>query len=219
MKKPAFFLLFFLVAAPAFAQTGQQFGILLGGVKRMYSGHDRNAGQHNADDILQDIPVDRYRLAHGSRELFFAIPVEPSVLFKIQGGEWDTDVGIVQSGFDKEGNRIPNEAVKLPRKGKVRHVDGIIDYKFTEAFGTTGIFAGLGIYRWSAPPVPAGETAVEAAAHEIPTATNYGYTFGVNGEFPMTKRYAFMVEGAYHWINMPSPVRYVTLSGGLRVGF
>jgi hypothetical protein len=193
MKKSAVLLLFFLVAAPAFAQTGEQFGILLGGAKRLYSGRDR--------DKFPDLPSDRFRLSHGVREAFFAVQVEPAVLFKIQGGQWDTDVGIVQA----------DPAMK-PRSGHVEHVDGIIDYKFTEPFGTTGLFAGLGLYRWSAPAPAAGET-------DIATETNYGYVFGVNGEFPMTKRYAFMVEGAYHWVNMPSPVRYVTLTGGIRVGF
>ena len=215
MKKSAVFLLFVLVAAPAFAQTGQQFGILLGGVKRMYSGHDRNAGLHNASDppVTQDIPIDRFRLTHGAREIFYAVQVEPATLFKIQAGQWDTDVGIVQSGLDKDGNRIPNTDVKLPKSGTLQHVDGIVDYRFTEPYGSTGIFAGLGLYRWSA------NNDATDPVHNVPTETNYGYTFGVNGEFPMTKRYAFMVEGAYHWINMSSPVRYVTVMGGLRVGF
>src|SRR5436190_19130776 len=53
MKKPAYFLLFLLVAAPAFAQTGQQFGILFGGAKRLYSGRDR--------DKVPGLPSDRFR--------------------------------------------------------------------------------------------------------------------------------------------------------------
>ena len=64
-----------------------------------------------------------------------------------------------------------------------------------------------------------GEPTVVYAVHDVPSETNYGYVFGVNGEFPITKRYAFMVEGAYHWINMSSPVRYVTVTGGMRIGF
>jgi hypothetical protein len=199
MKKTACFLLFLLLAAPAFAQSGQEFGILLGGAKRLYSGRDT--------DKFPDLPVDRFRLTHGAREAFYAVQIEPSTLFKIQGGQWNTDVGVVQKG--DPANNIPE---KKPRSGTLQHVDGIIDYRFSEPFGTTGLFAGLGLYRWSAPAPSATET-------DIPTETNYGYTVGVNGEFPMTKRYAFMVEGAYHWINMSSPVRYVTLTGGLRIGF
>lgn len=191
MKKSPLFLLFLLLAAPAFAQTGQQFGILFGGVKRMYSGRDND----KFSDLSSNFQT------HGVREAFVAIPIESSMLFKIQGGKWDTDVGIVQA--DPKAH---------PRPGKVEHVDGIVDYKFSESFGTTGLFAGLGLYRWSAPAAVADET-------DIPTKTNYGYVLGVNGEFPITKRYAFMVEGAYHWINMESPVRYVTITGGLRFGF
>ena len=210
MKKPACFLLFLLVAAPVLAQTsGQQFGILLGGAKRLYSGHDKDAAATATPP--ETLPIDRFRLTHGAREIFYAVQVEPATLFKIQAGQWNTDVGIVQRGVDDKGNSTGD--LKLPRAGTIQHVDGIVDYRFTEPFGTTGLFAGLGLYRWSASgPAP-------DSVHDVPTATNYGYVVGVNGEFPMTRRYAFMVEGAYHWINMESPVRYVTLMGGLRLAF
>jgi hypothetical protein len=207
MKKSACFLLFLLVAAPAFAQS-QQFGILLGGAKRLYSGHDKDAAATNGEPPL---PIDRFRLTSGAREVFYAVQIEPATLFKIQAGQWNTDVGIVQSGTDDKGN--PTGDPKFPRSGTIQHADGIIDYRFDEPFGTTGLFAGLGLYRWSASGPPPD------AKHDVPTETNYGYVLGVNGEFPITKRYAFMVEGAYHWINMSSPVRYVTVTGGVRVGF
>ena len=218
MKKSAVFLLFLLLAAPAMAQTGQQFGILLGGVKRMYSGHDRNAAiaANNVANIDQDLPINGFHLTHGAREVFFAVPLESAMLFKLQVGEWNSDVGIVQSGKtkDKDGNPInTGDPARFPVSGKIRHADAIVDYRFTEAFGTTGIFGGVGFYRWSA------SGAAPDAVHDVPTESNFGYTFGINGEFPLTKRYAFMLEGAYHWINMSSPVRYVTVMGGLRVGF
>jgi hypothetical protein len=216
MKKPACFLLFLLLAAPAFAQS-QQFGILFGGTKRLYSGHDKEAGipDNNVANFAFE-PPDRIRLNNGAREVFWAVQVEPSTYFRIQAGQWKTDVGIVQSG--KELSKpdhpvIPNTPARFPASGTVQHVDGTIDYRFDEPFGTTGLFAGLGLYRWSAPQTPPDDI------HNIPSETNYGYTFGVNGEFPITKRYAFMVEGAYHWINMSSPVRYVTVTGGVRIGF
>lgn len=193
MRKPACFLLFLLLAAPAFAQTGQQFGVLFGGAKRLYSGRDR--------DKFPDLQPDKFRLTHGVREIFYGVQIEPATMFKIQAGQWSTDVGVVQA-----------DPPLKPRPGHVEHVNGVVDYRFSEPFGTTGLFAGFGLYRWSAPTAQANETDIQAA-------TNYGWVAGVNGEFPMTKRYAFMVEGAYHWINMSSPVRYVTLTGGLRFGF
>ncbi|HEV2722776.1 MAG TPA: hypothetical protein VG323_22315 [Thermoanaerobaculia bacterium] len=198
MKRSTFFLLILLLAAPAFAQTGQQFGFLLGGTKRLYSSHDKDAAALNNETL----PIDRFRLTHGAKEVFYAVEVEPATWFKIQAGQWNTDVGIVQK-----------DPLKLPRSGTIQHADGIVDYRFTDLYGTTGLFVGLGIYRWSA------SGAAPDAIHDVPTETNYGYTFGVDGEFPMTRRYAFMVEGAYHWINMSSPVRYVTLMGGVRVAF
>ncbi len=213
MKKSALFLLFLLVAAPALAQTGQQFGILLGGAKRLYSGRDKLDAQDNTAGVNETLPIDRFRLTHGAREAFYAVQVEPAVLFKVQAGQWNTDVGIVQSSKDHKTEAVIGDGkTHLPRSGTVQHVDGIVDYRFTEPFGSTGLFAGLGLYRWSAP-------GTSDAVHDVPTETNYGYVFGVNGEFPLTRRYAFMVEGAYHWVNMSSPVRYVTVTGGIRVGF
>ena len=213
MKKPACFLLFLLFAAPAFAQTGQQFGILLGGVKRLYSGRDKLDATDNTAGVNENLPIDRFRLTSGAREVFYAVQIEPATLFKIQAGQWNSDVGIVQSGKDhKTGAVIGDGQTHLPTSGTVQHVDGIVDYRFSEPFGSTGLFAGFGLYRWSA-------SGTSDAVHDVPTETNYGYVFGVNGEFPMTKRYAIMVEGAYHWINMSSPVRYVSVMGGLRVAF
>jgi hypothetical protein len=214
MRKASYFLLLLLVAAPAFAQTGQQFGILFGGTKRLYSSHDKDATTNNANGVTyESLPIDRFRLTHGVREVFYAVQVEPSTLFKIQAGQWNTDVGIVQSGINRKTGEKNGSDVKLPTSGTIQHVDGMVDYRFSEPFGSTGIFAGLGLYRWSA------SSDATDPVHNVPTATNYGYVVGVNGEFPMTRRYAFMVEGAYHWINMSSPVRYVTVTGGVRVGF
>ncbi len=217
MKKSACFLLFLLVAAPAFAQS-QQFGILLGGAKRLYSGHDKEAAQaeNNVEHFAADLPIDRFRLTSGVREVFYAVQIEPATWFKIQAGQWTTDVGIVQSGLElsKPDHPPTGDPARFPTRGTIQHADGIIDYRFSEPYGTSGLFAGIGLYRWSAPTPAAGDE-----IHSVPTETNYGYTFGVNSEFPMTKRYAFMVEGAYHWINMSSPVRYVTLTGGVRIGF
>lgn len=217
MKKSLCFLLFLLVAAPAFAQqSGQQFGILLGGVKRLYSGRDRLDASENTAGVNETLPIDRFRLTSGAREVFYAVQIEPATLFKIQAGQWTTDVGIVQSGLDHKTKQPigtgASAETHLPTRGTIQHVDGIVDYRFSEPFGTTGLFAGLGLYRWQQSGSP-------DAVHSVPTSTNYGYVFGVNGEFPMTRRYAVMVEGAYHWINMDSPVRYVSVMGGLRIAF
>ena len=217
MKKPACFLLFLLLAAPAFAQN-QEFGIFLGGVKRLYSGHDKEAAQaqNNKAGIDVSLPIDRFRLTSGAREVYYAVQIEPATWFRIQGGQWSTDVGVVQSGLElsKPGHPpIEGTDTKFPVSGTIQHVDGIVDYRFSEPYGTTGLFGGLGLYRWSASN-PSGNP-----VYDVPTETNYGYVVGVHGQFPMTKRYAVMVEGAYHWINMSSPVRYVSVMGGLRMAF
>src|SRR5438128_8232218 len=68
MKKSSCFLLFLFVTVPAFAQTGQQFGILFGGAKRLYSGHDKHAADIQTPPEV--LPIDRFRLTHGVREIF-----------------------------------------------------------------------------------------------------------------------------------------------------
>jgi len=202
MKKPGFFLLLLLFAVPSFAQySGQSFWFLIGGSGRLYSGRDRTKAENFCTGQTPpqpsncvDLPSGRLRFGDRDVEVFYAVQLEPSTHFKIRAGQMNTDVGVIEAS-----NFVP------PQKGHIQHADGIVQYDFSEPFGKTGLFAGLGLYRWS------GGT--------IPTDTNYGYTFGVNADFPITRKYGFVAEGSYHWINMSSPVRYVTLTGGLRFNF
>ena len=101
-------------------------------------------------------------------------------------------------------------------KGKVEHIDAIIDYRFSEPFGSTGLFAGAGLYRQRA---TLSDVAIPELQRGNQTETNYGLQGGVNGDFPITRRSGFIAELVYHWINYNYKVRYLTLSGGLRFSF
>lgn len=197
MKKTAFFLGFLLLTAvPSFAQY-QQFGVLLGGSKRLFSGHDR--------DDQPDIPNDSFKLSNSVKEAWYGVELEPGTMFKIKVGEIEGPVGVVQDITDNNGNVPPGVVATSPIKGKYQHLDGIINYSFSEAYGHTGLFAGVGLYRATAP----GQS----------SDTDYGFSGGVNGDFPITRRFGFIAEATYHWVNFSYRPRFVTLTGGLRISF
>lgn len=210
MRKPAYFLLFLLVAIPAMAQeTNQSFGFLIGGSERLYSHSDKAsrdaycAQTPAPPDCPVSLPGSNFRLSDRDFEVFYQIELEPQTEFRIEAGQINSDIG---GNFPNPNASTPHpQDFKAPVKGHIEHADGIIQYSVSEPFGKTGIFAGFGMYRWSAPSVA--------------SETNYGYTFGINGDFPITRKYGFVAEGSYHWMNMSVKSRYITLTGGLRINF
>jgi hypothetical protein len=197
MKRAVLAVAVLLVASlPLSAQTtplsGQttQFGILFGGVKRM-NDLPNSQGQPNVND---------FSFSNSVKEVFFASRLEPDTLFKIKAGEITVPVLYDTGNLDGAGNKVFAQV-----KGKVDHVDAIVDYRFSEAFGTAGIFGGVGMYRTSAPGVA--------------DDTNGGLSAGVNADFPLSRRYGLMVEGTYHWLHTSVHQRFVTLTGGLRISF
>jgi hypothetical protein len=189
MKRAALAAAIVLIALPLAAQTaplsGQmsQFGILIGGVKRM---NDIPGSQGRSD-------IKDFNFGASVKEVFVGTRLEPDTMFKIKAGEMTVPVLVANgTGFDKVD-------------GKVDHVDAIIDYRFSEAYGTSGIFGGVGMYRTSAPGVTED--------------TNAGLSFGANSDFPLSRRYGIVVEGTYHYLHTTVRQRFVTLTGGLRISF
>lgn len=212
MRKPAFFLLFLLAAVPCLAQENtQQFGFLIGGSERLYSHSDKASRDAYCAqptvpaDCPVDLPGSNFRLGDRNLAVFYQINIEPETAFRIEAGQINSDIGgNFPNPKPATGEPHPQD-FRAPVHGHIQHVDGIVQYSVSEPFGKTGIFAGFGMYRWSAPT--------------ISTETNYGYMVGISGDFPITRKYGFVAEGAYHWLNMTPKSRYITLSGGLRVAF
>ena len=177
MKKTAILLALFAFAALPAAAQHNEFGILFGSARPMKS--DAGKGKFES----------------GMRELYYAMELEPATMFRIEVGRMSTKTAFPNAGggFDVDPN------------GTVEHADGIIEYRFAEAYGYTGIFAGAGLYRQK---VNAREE------------SDYGFQGGISTLFPLSKTYAIAVEGAYHWVNVYNPrPRYVTLGAGLRIAF
>jgi hypothetical protein len=173
MNKPAFFLAILMLAAlPALAQNTSEFGILVGGSKRVndVAGSQGEPGVNN------------FKFSNSGTWV------------RVKAEEINAPLIVIGSdGKKTEGG-----------KGKIDHVDAIVDYKFSEPFGSTGIFAGVGMYRQE-----------KSGASD----TNFGVTAGVNADFPFSRRYGLVVESAYHYIHLPARPRYVTLNAGLRISF
>jgi len=178
----------------------QQVGFFLGGSKRLISQTDQSQGIGVSDN---------FSFSNSNRELFYGVQLDPGTWFKVRLGQIE---GPVAFEYTTPGGKARTDIAK----GQVEHIDTVIDYRFSEPFGSTGLFAGLGYYRQNGTIT---DPAVPVEQNGRVSETNYGLLGGVNTDFPITKRTGFMAELVYHWINMDYKVRYLTLSGGLRFSF
>ena len=201
MRKTAFALaLLAFSAMPAAAQTSE-IGFLLGGTKRLISHSDQAKGLGISDS---------FKFSNSDREIYYGIQLDPGTWFKVKAAQIEGPLAFQYS--TASGGKARTDI----KKGKIEHVDAVIDYRFSEPFGATGLFAGVGLYRQRGSLTDA---AIPADQRGTQTETNYGFLGGVNGDFPITRRTGFIVEATYHWIAYNYKVRYVTLGGGLRFSF
>lgn len=183
MKKTALLLVILLGIAPAALAQANEFGVLFGGSKRI-------TGDENAVDGGLD---DGFSFSNSAFDLYWATELEPGTVFKIKGGRIETPVGFAEGDARRD------------TEGEVQHLSGIVEYRFSEPFGSTGLFVGVGAYRHEASGQKAG--------------LDYGFQGGVNGDFPLSRRYGVVVEATYHWTSHDFEPRYLTISGGLRLAF
>lgn len=208
MKKTAVLLAFsLLAAAPAFAQSSE-FGLLLGGSKRLASEQDVDAG--NGRGVKNN-----WQFGDSVKEVFYAIQLEPGTMFKIKAGQITAPGAFRVRTTSGQNPQVTEGRVDL-EDTKTDHVDALIDYRFSESFGSTGIFAGVGFYRAHGTfDAASGVVTEDRSASE----TNYGFSGGINGDFPLSKRYGVVTEATYHWVNYHYRPRYITLAAGLRISF
>jgi hypothetical protein len=137
---------------------------------------------------------------HGLEEISYGVEIEPGTIFKIKLGRMDAKTVFVSK--DVDGNQVVDS---VDNKGQVEYADATIEYRFSEPFGYTGLFAGTGLYRQS------GANRQES---------DYGFVGGVNGLFPITRSLGITAEAAYHWVHFYDPKpRYGTVGVGLRFAF
>jgi hypothetical protein len=193
MKKFAILLAISLVAtAPAFAQA-TEFGALFGGSKRI-SGEDEIAT--GGRDLSEG-----FTLSNSTVDLYYAVQVDPATYFKVNVGRINTPVGF------RERESVGGEIIDVRRdfEGEVQHAEGVIEYRFSEPFGSTGLFVGVGVYRHQ--------------AEGQPSATDYGFAGGLTADFPLSRRYGVTFAATYHQTYHEFRPRYLTIAGGLRFAF
>jgi hypothetical protein len=191
MKKTLILLGFSLVAAfPVFAQHNE-IDLLDGGAKAM-----KTAAGGKSD------------FQHGFEEISYGVSLEPDTIFKIKLGRMNATTAFASSK-DANGNDVvaPGD---VDTSGQIEYADAVIEYRFSEPFGSTGLFAGTGLYRQS------GKSQSGASLQE----SDYGFVGGVNGLFPITRNVGISAEAAYHWVHFYNPKpRYATIGVGLRFAF
>jgi hypothetical protein len=192
MKRTAFLLTFLLLGTPSLFAQSSEFGVLIGGSKRVIEDGTAATGSTLINE--------GFTFSNQSIEVFYGIELDPGTMFKIKAGRIEGPIGIRQQEIRGPGT----VDVRRDVQGEVQHIEGVVEYRFSEIFGATGIFGGVGAYRHEA-----GDT----------STTDYGWTAGVNGDFPMTRRYGVIVEAAYHWTKQDFDPNYLTLSAGLRIAF
>jgi hypothetical protein len=193
MKKTLILLSFLLVTAlPAFAQNSEV-ELLVGGAKAM-----KTAAGGKSD------------FQHGFEEISYGIEVDQGTIFKIKLGRMDAKTVFVSKSKDAAGKTVQAVDIVDPN-GQVDYADAVVEYRFSEPFGATGLFAGTGLYRQSGSNGLSGGNRQES---------DYGFIAGVNGLFPITRTLGITAEGAYHWVHFYTPKpRYASVSVGLRLGF
>jgi hypothetical protein len=131
-------------------------------------------------------------LDDSAREIWLGLELEPSTNFGLKIGQIDSD----------DGPRVG--APGISQNGKIEYINALVEYRFSEVFGSTGLFAGPGYYR---------------QRFGVLEETNYGLSGGVNAIFPVTRKIGLTAEVAYHWVNFDEASRFLTASGGVRLGF
>jgi len=177
MKKTALLLVVLAFAALPAAAQHNEFGILFGATRPMKS----DAGKGSFDS--------------GLRQFYYAMQLEQGTMFRLEVARMKTKTAfpVDGGGFDIDEN------------GSIEHASGLIEYRFSEPYGYTGLFAGAGLYRQKT---------------NGRSESDYGFQVGLDALFPINRTYAVVVEGAYHWINVYSPrPRYVTVGAGIRMAF
>lgn len=184
------FVLIVLSALPAVAQSSE-LGVIVGGSRRFVDGAPKEEGVEFDDST--------FSLSNNSFDLYWALQMGPEMYIKFKGGRIQGPVAV--------GYKIPGSDTLFRRdvEGEVQHLEANVEYRFSEPYGTTGLFAGVGFYRQS--------------AEDSDSTSNYGVNGGVNADFPLNRRYGIVLEGTYHWTSSDFQSRFMTVGAGLRVSF
>ena len=193
MKKTTVFLVGLLFCAGSAAAQSNEFGVIFSGSKRSIDSVEPASGTELLDD--------GFSFSNSAIDLYYGFELDRATYFKIRGGRIETPVS-----FREVEVRGPSEVeVRRDVEGEVQHVEGVVEYRFSEPFGSTGLFAGVGAYRQE--------------AEGVSSTLDYGFVLGVTADFPLSRRYGVLVDAAYHLTQADFGPRYLTIGAGLRIAF
>jgi len=189
-------MLLVFAALPAAAQSNHEFGIVVGA-------STRNLQSTGTEDGAGAFLDDELNLSHNVIELSYGLKLDDQTWIKVKAGRIETPIRFTTREVANNDGTVTRFA--KDEEGEVQHVSLVAEYRFSEPLGSSSIFAGIGAYRHSS----------DSAKSEA----DFGYQFGVNADFPITRNYGFVVEGAYHWTRAPYNPKYLTVGGGVRFSF
>lgn len=192
MKRTSLLLAALLVigALPAAAQNNE-FGFVVGGSRLFVDGADAEPGVEFSDAT--------FSFGNTSFDLFWAKQLDDETWLRFKAGRIES---VVPMSYQLDGD---DTLYRQDVNGEVQHAEINVEYRFSEPYGQTSIFAGAGLYRQS--------------ADDFDSQSGFGFNAGINADFPITRRYGFVLETAYHWTHSDFQPRYLTLGGGFRVSF
>lgn len=126
-------------------------------------------------------------------EIYYETTFGEGTAFRVQYGTFDTQAEV---GDDPDLQQLD---------ASVEYINLIGQYEFDEVYGRSAIFGGLGLYR----------NEVDGFDDE----KDWGLVLGVNGTFPVTRRFALTAEIAYHWANFDRNLSILVVSGGAKIRF
>jgi hypothetical protein len=129
-----------------------------------------------------------------SLELGLGMPIEPSTLVVVRGGEIDLSH---RSSFEGLTG------------AKLQYATVSGEYRFSETYYVPGLFLGVGAYRLRG-----------NAAGRSDDTTQVGVTLGVDGEFQITRRLAFVIQASGHYAAFSGRAQmYANAQAGLAFHF
>ncbi len=127
-------------------------------------------------------------------QLYYETSFGGGTSFRVQYGTFDTTA------------MIPTiEGELIPENSSIEFIDLIGRYEFDEVYGQSSVFGGLGLYR--------NETAT------LDDEKDWGLVLGVDGTFPVSRRFALTAEIAYHWADFEQNLSVIVVSGGVKIRF
>lgn len=126
-------------------------------------------------------------------ELFVSMKIEYLTELMLKVGKVDT---VNDQGLGNEEGLFPD--------GDISYYDLVVAYRFYETYGSTALFAGPGLYRQKLGSFKEND---------------YGFTAGVQGKFPITRRVAAIAEFSYHWAHFDQGREFMNAMGGFHFQF